>query len=148
MQDDDIIRDTIPLSEVTNVDADKTVDFQQTFHSFARKRLSNVNATSNSFQGEETDIFGSSNSLIISTKSDGFNSGRKYHFQAASDCDRDTLTSQLKRLARDAKKRVKGRKQFARSQEKVKKLIGSVPCQTALILVIFAVIYQVAHRDI
>ena len=133
MENEDIIRDSIPLSEVESVVKHIPQSGSQMFSfSMSRKRFESV---INKALSEESGIFETKHVLTVSTKTDGYNSGRKYQFQASSENVCNSLIAHLQRLVAGASRKRK----FENSQERVAAILNSTFFQTMLVAAVVAV---------
>jgi hypothetical protein len=142
LPDEDIIRDTIPLTEVVSVEAESatsTADSQLSSHSFSsRKRLKST-TTKYKLERDDSHIFEASNLIVVSTELDGYNSGRQYQFQSDTQEACSRLVQQLKRMAAEARKREAGKTKFRNSQVRLARIINSIPFQAVITFIILAV---------
>ncbi len=99
----------------------------------------------NFFKEQEKKILGDSNkmkyrhALQIRTDTDGYNSGRTYYLQASSDEQCADLVGQLTKQVKVARKKALARTRFQKSQETVRRVYESAPCQALVATLIVAV---------
>ena len=80
-----------------------------------------------------------SNSILISTTEDGYNSGRKYYLKLETNQSCADLFKALQRFSADAIKRAKGKAVFQRSQTMLKRALNSSPIQGLAAFLVIAV---------
>jgi hypothetical protein len=157
--DDDNEIDFIPLAEVTSVDemcGMEEVDSDQTARKWTSDRRMGSKGSQSSFNlllqdfrsgtfdGDGMDSNESMSQLFvnafqIATISDGYNSGRSYYLQADSGEVKQQIISQLKMLAKNAKKKAEVKSSFRKTQDRVRSVYVARPFQAATALLIVAV---------
>ena len=78
------------------------------------------------------------NSFKIRTLIDGYNSGRTYYLKASNDEQCANIVKQLSQSAKAAKKAKEAKTRFERSQERVRDVYHSAPCQSFVACMIVA----------
>jgi hypothetical protein len=140
-QDEDVIRDMIPLAEVVSVEAEgakEVAELSPHKLSFG-KRHNEPASIKQRLVKDDSNLFETSNSMVVSTQLDGYNSGRQYRFQSDSQNACGRLVAQLRKLAAEARKREAGKTRFRNSQERLGRVINSIPFQAMLTVIILAV---------
>jgi hypothetical protein len=84
--------------------------------------------------------------LQLKTIPDGFNSGRTYYLQAASDEQCRAVCESISRLARRAREEAAATSRIRRAQAHVAAVYDSTPFQSAVALLIITVIFLPARR--
>ena len=133
MENEDIVRDSIPLSEVESVRKQTPHSSSQLF-SFSKSHKS-LSSVINKSLNEESGIFETKNVLTVSTKIDGYNSGRTYQFHASSEDVCNSIIAHLQKLVAGASRKRK----FENSQERVAAVLNSTFVQTILAAAVVAV---------
>jgi hypothetical protein len=110
--------DYIPLAEIVLINAAKASDIGSELN----------NKDVQHMEGEHT--------IQLSTEPDGHNSGRLYYFRLFSKQNIDVLTRDMKKYARDARKRRDNHNIFQRFQLKVRRVYESTPAKAFIILLI------------
>ena len=105
----------------------------------ARKQLTEPALVKQRILRDDSNMFEESNTMVVSTQIDGYNSGRQYRFQTVSQDACVRLVAQLRRLVVEARKREAGKTRFRKSRESLGRVINSMPFQTMLTLIILAV---------
>ena len=123
-----------------SVEANEAAESQLSIHAASsRKRLIDSFVVRNRLGKDDSNIFEVSNSVVVSTELDGYNSGRQYQFHSDSQDVRGRLVAQLRKLAAESRKREAGKTRFHKSQERLGRVVNSIPFQTILALIILAV---------
>ncbi len=119
---DDNEIDNIPLSEITMINAAKE---------------SEIGAGLSDKSGQHME---EEHTIHLSTEPGGHNSGRAYYFRLCSKPKLDAVTGDLKKYARDARKRRDNHNIFQRFQLKVRMVYESTPAKAMVIFLIALVI--------
>ena len=149
MVDDRLVRDQIPLDEITKIDVmrepkDLALLFSR-FRDHTKRRASETRRASVSSkvsENESNDEFytlGTHKVFQILTIGDGFNSGRIYYVQAADPEQCTELVEVLTSHAASAKRRVKGISKFQETQRIARAIYECTPFQILAALLILAV---------
>ena len=153
LPDDDLIRDSIPLEEISTVDAmgeskshgdrQNNTEVRLINSDDSVRRASKENSIKIPGIGKDTQVFMCLNAFQIRTAPGGFNSGRVYYLQAESKEERDGIMEKLCKLISNAKTKAKGTSRFIRSQEISRGIYESPAFQTVSALLIIVV----RHRN-
>ncbi len=123
-----------------NVEAERAREAEASPHKLSFRKRHNEPASIKQRLGkDDSNLFEVSNSMMVSTQLDGYNSGRQYRFQSDSQDACVFLVSQLRKLSTEARKREAGKTRFRKSQERLGRLINSIPFQAMLTAIILAV---------
>jgi hypothetical protein len=150
---DDVIRDWIPLSDIEAVsDLQDSVETPRVLSrpnsgSFSSKgtnalKENSANITpSHSIRDEKYMFLAQSgaNGIVISTIDDGHNSGRKYYIRAGSEEARAAISGEIKKLAKEAKKKLEGKTRILWAQQKIASFMKSSIIQFTLAFMIVMV---------
>ncbi len=145
---EDIVRDLIPLSEVISVQPMGTSESWPIPSSFKQPSLSGSKSMRTSRFGssaKDCKVPAIANSIVISTTTEGYNSGRKYYFKLKSDESSDVLLKQLQKSAKEARKIKEGKTRFQNSQISLSRFMNSSPFQALTALLVLMVITPSAN---
>ncbi len=144
--------DRIPLCEVSCVD--EMIGTDDLTGDDVDRRLSSENQPNNKIpksqknskgklDGEENEKYITpklvGNAFQIATDSNGYNSGRSYYLQAASESQKQEIINHLQVFARSARKKAEVKSYFRKTQDRVQAWYTSRQFQTGAALLIVAV---------
>ncbi len=136
--------DAIPLFEVEDISCEQrgsdsgNMDDAQGHKKSDLEKRSMQRAKSTMMIGDSNNVK-FKNSFKIRTLIDGYNSGRTYYLKASSDEKCADIVKQLSQSAKAAKKAKEAKTRFERSQERVRDIYHSAPCQSFVACMIVAV---------